>query len=528
MNSQDLLPTDYQETLSLLEDIFELDLPVYYSSGTWKSCQEGEESIEPARLDFFDKEFDAYQPVTLFQRGAAQFVALSIPVEGKQVVALAQFEEQSKGLNERRSQKFAKAAERLLAQAERSNQTTPLCEELSGLMEETTWLRNISQYVRMCDVSNKSDNMVRSMLPRLQEMVKSKSIGFLTDTQSGLQDTWLGEECSFDPWDLIDAHSSEARTRPVVINNHSYGRELGFPRSYVLVHVGSEEEHYGWIVALNRLEQHSLVEETGFSITGVLEFGTSEAGLIQAAADLLSTHARNSDLYEARQQLFLGVIRAMSDAVDARDPYTKGHSDRVASYAKAIAEEMGFDQEFCKKIHLTGLLHDIGKIGIPDRVLNKQGKLTDEEYSIIKKHPQIGHNILSHLKDLAFVLPGVLHHHERADGRGYPHGLTAEQNSMDANILAVADAFDAMTSTRSYRPGMSLEKAKSIIEEEIGAQFAPEPAAAFMKAWPAIVKISGADTRRCEVHRDASDLLMTQAEENPSLGSPLVLATNDA
>lgn len=193
----------------------------------------------------------------------------------------------------------------------------------------------------------------------------------------------------------------------------------------------------------------------------------------------------NGQLAEANQQ----VLLAFASSLEKRDPYTAGHSERVAQYAHSIAKELGLSEQDLKIIHLGGLLHDIGKIGIPDSVLNKPDRLTAEEYDVMKQHPVIGEELLRRVyttsnildeNDRERMLEIVLSHHERPDGRGYPHGLTEDEIPLFARITAVADAFDAMTSNRAYRNAMSVEKAVVILREGSGTQFWEPAVKAFM------------------------------------------------
>jgi HD-GYP domain-containing protein (c-di-GMP phosphodiesterase class II) len=200
-------------------------------------------------------------------------------------------------------------------------------------------------------------------------------------------------------------------------------------------------------------------------------FGTVEAGLLQVTAFMLAGHARNLDLLKQTESLTVGVVKALVSAIDARDSYTHGHSERVAWTARRIAQamEIGFDE--CEQIYITGLLHDIGKIGVRDEVLRKPGRLTPEEFEEIQKHPEIGFSILEGLNRMEYMLPGVLYHHERMDGKGYPDGLVGDDIPLDAKILAVADAWDAMTSSRPYRNAMSREQALAIMRDGAGQQW---------------------------------------------------------
>ena len=174
------------------------------------------------------------------------------------------------------------------------------------------------------------------------------------------------------------------------------------------------------------------------------------------------------------ENLFLHVVESLADAIDAKDNYTNGHSGRVAVYSKKIAARYGYDEKRQEKIFMMGLLHDVGKIGVPDEVINKPGRLTDEEFACIKKHPAIGGKILSNIKEMPELAAGAKWHHERYDGRGYPQGLAGENIPEEARIIAVADAYDAMTSNRSYRGALPQETVRGEIEKGKGSQFDPK------------------------------------------------------
>jgi len=178
----------------------------------------------------------------------------------------------------------------------------------------------------------------------------------------------------------------------------------------------------------------------------------------------------------------MATVEALAAAVDAKDPYTRGHSQRVSAYAVAIVAALGYAFPDVARVRLAGLLHDVGKIGVPDAVLTKPGKLSDEEFAIIKQHPVTGERMLHAVPFLSEILPAVRHHHERWDGRGYPDGIEGEAIPPDAAILAVADSFDAMTSSRTYRPALPVAEAIRRVREGSGAQFDPRVVAAFERA----------------------------------------------
>jgi putative nucleotidyltransferase with HDIG domain len=184
---------------------------------------------------------------------------------------------------------------------------------------------------------------------------------------------------------------------------------------------------------------------------------------------------------EDLDDLSVGTLTSLARAVDTKSAWTGGHSERVTEMALNIGREMGLSLEVLQDLQRGGLLHDVGKIGIPNEILDKPGKLTDEEYAMIKQHPRMGLRILEPIKKFTSVIQLVLQHHERFDGKGYPDGVSGEQISLGARILAVADVYDALVSDRLYRAGMSLERALSIIREESGRQFDPVVVDAFLR-----------------------------------------------
>ncbi len=184
---------------------------------------------------------------------------------------------------------------------------------------------------------------------------------------------------------------------------------------------------------------------------------------------------KNEQLYGKKvEEMNLQVVSALASAIDAKDTYTNGHSSRVAKYSKMIAERAGYSKSEQDEIYMMGLLHDVGKIGVPDEVINKAGKLTEEEFELIKKHPEIGSGILEMIKERPKLSTGARWHHERYAGGGYPDGLSGDAIPKEVRIITVADAYDAMTSRRSYRDVISQDKVRSELEKCAGTQFDPE------------------------------------------------------
>jgi HD-GYP domain-containing protein (c-di-GMP phosphodiesterase class II) len=177
------------------------------------------------------------------------------------------------------------------------------------------------------------------------------------------------------------------------------------------------------------------------------------------------------------------LLATFSAALEARDPYLKGHSTRVTAFAESLARLLGWRGSRLEALHLGGSLHDVGKISVDASVLRKRGPLTERELEQIRRHPVTGARLVESFDDFEAALPYVLHHHERWDGFGYPHGLSGDGIPLEARVLGVADAFDAMTSVRAYRPALTIEQALAELDRCAGSQFDPELARAFVEGW---------------------------------------------
>jgi HD-GYP domain-containing protein (c-di-GMP phosphodiesterase class II) len=201
------------------------------------------------------------------------------------------------------------------------------------------------------------------------------------------------------------------------------------------------------------------------------DFDSVDLKLISSIAQQAEVFLANSRLYADMQDLLMGVLHALTATIDAKDRYTCGHSQRVALISKRLAEESGFSAGRIRQLYLAGLLHDIGKIGVSEAILCKEGKLTDEEYEEMQTHPVLGARILDGIRQLDDVVVGILYHHERPDGRGYPHGLRGDDVPFEGQIVGLADCFDAMTSDRTYRKALPLDVAIEEIRKNTGTQF---------------------------------------------------------
>jgi HD-GYP domain-containing protein (c-di-GMP phosphodiesterase class II) len=390
--------------------------------------------------------------------------------------------------------------------------SSPACQELAELrqgadayaervsrdFEELTWLRSLAEQLDSCDAASPLGQVAERILPELQTLIRAETValvGPLDKVTVADKAAETASEAIFSVGNrlveegnwrrLIEALTANTREFPLVCNQ-IFGvgpsTENLSIHSCIVVPVARQDVQYGWLIALNRLpcDTLSLSLDKQLPLPGDDEFGTEEAGLLHSAARALATHARNAQLLREKELLLIGVIRALINAIDAKDTYTWGHSDRVALIARRLAEQLQLEGAECERLYTAGLLHDIGKIGVPDGILQKQGPLTDSEFEEIKRHPQIGYGILQHLQQLGYVLPGVLHHHESVDGRGYPHGLQGDAIPLFGRILAVADSYDAMTSSRPYRSAMSPETARSRLREGAGRQWDARVVAAFL------------------------------------------------
>ncbi|MBG84608.1 MAG: hypothetical protein CMJ40_08685 [Phycisphaerae bacterium] len=216
-------------------------------------------------------------------------------------------------------------------------------------------------------------------------------------------------------------------------------------------------------------------------LRGDMDFMIALAQLASVAMSNLARSDLERRFSEARNKLFEGTVRAMAAAIDAKDPYTRGHSDRVSWLSGELARAIGHDPQGIEVAKVCGQVHDVGKIGVPEAVLSKPGRLDDEEFDLIKQHPDIGYRILKDIPGMGELLGGVRHHHERWDGSGYPVGLKGESIPILGRLVAVVDAFDAMRSARAYREGRNSETVRAEIERCAGTHFDPEMAAAFLK-----------------------------------------------
>ncbi len=246
--------------------------------------------------------------------------------------------------------------------------------------------------------------------------------------------------------------------------------------SILAVPLHREQKNLGAMVAINKNNGAGKANNSDFPGNEKVkpeDFNNIDAKLLASVGNQIVVYLENFRLYRDMQELLIGSLRALTSSIDAKDPYTCGHSERVALISRFLAQSQNLSDDQINDVYLTGLLHDVGKIGISESVLRKKGRLSREEYESMKKHPLIGADILSGIKQMAHVVHGVVTHHENYDGTGYPHQLVAHQIPLAGRIVRIADSFDAMINDRTYRSALPLEAALAEIRRFSGTQYDP-------------------------------------------------------
>ncbi|MGD9636279.1 MAG: HD-GYP domain-containing protein [Pirellulales bacterium] len=359
-------------------------------------------------------------------------------------------------------------------------QVAEISSHLLNTFEEITLLHRLTEHlslsksvVKLCELSVR---WLSDVIPAKCVVIKLNSVVDVHDRHALGDDAEEGPmlinhgDCPIDAAEFdrfMERLGPHVATEPLVLNRSATSSPTWFypdVRELISVPIREGDHLFGWLLALNHTG-------AGDVTNSEVEFGTVEASLLSSVATILGIHGGNITLYQEQADFFASVVRALTSAIDAKDPYTCGHSDRVARLSVCIARRLGCTDEELDTIYLSGLLHDIGKIGIDDNVLRKPGALTEAELEHIKTHPHLGVKILDGVKQLDKVVPIVLHHHEAWDGGGYPDGLKAEECPKLARIVAVADSIDAMSSDRPYRKGIPDEKLDRILRDGAGKQW---------------------------------------------------------
>lgn len=369
--------------------------------------------------------------------------------------------------------------------------------ELAGSYEELGLLYKLSTSMV---VDHPPQDFLEQACAEMREVVGLSWLAIQLNTQEpGFEDlavpVCVDSQCAYDldgirkigP-QLIDA--MDGRFKPVVLDD---ARVLGIPglehiaRSLLVTPLHVDGKQLGLLYGAGKTDHAS-----GFS--------SVDSKLCASLGSSLSIYLKNLLLFEDMHSMFLGTLHALSTTIDAKDSYTQGHSERVALISKQLAKAYGLDAHTVERVYLSALVHDVGKIGVPEFVLTKPGRLTREEYDLVKKHPETGARILEGIRQMQDLIPGVMHHHESWDGTGYPAGLAGQDIPLFGRILGLADAFDAMSSDRTYRLAMPMNRVLDEVRRCSGTQFDPALVEVFVKLdfTPYLNMIEGHhDLRRC-------------------------------
>ena len=373
------------------------------------------------------------------------------------------------------------AVARLFDEQTVKSQIEKISTELSQAYEEIMLMYNLSTNMK---VTQTNANYLQMACDQLTQLVPVEGIAiFLEKKNDGLKQLALVAgsgvvTVDFNAADVLQMHlvAELSAGRDALLDSEVDGPfKYRWPeavKNIIAVPLANGERQLGFLVATN--------------IKNKPDFNTIDVKLFNSVANQCMVFIENNHLFDDLKDLFIGSLKALTSSIDAKDQYTRGHSERVAFISRWIAEEMARTRPISEKqihhIYLAGLLHDIGKIGVSEAVLCKNGKLTDEERAIIQSHPRIGASILSEIRQMEEIVPGVIGHHERVDGKGYPNGLAGDDISLVAKIISIADSFDAMTSKRVYRDAMSIQRALGEIKRGIGTQFDEDAANAFLRS----------------------------------------------
>jgi HD-GYP domain-containing protein (c-di-GMP phosphodiesterase class II) len=511
-----------------LRESFDAGFDIWAKAGEWHAVSpdglayaKTEQMAEPMLAEFLDQATTTKAPAT---RAADTAVELAIPIPQRgrvPLVAIGRLADVPADHLVRFATLFQREFDQRADALTLRHENQAFIRQVTNDFEELTFLRSMAELLEISDLSFDFTAMAETVLPTLKPLLEAselilleaRDIGRREEPEFGVGEVTVRAGAAVVEKhicrDLVVRFRSQCELQAVV-KNHFHktpeARDLPGVDSFILVPIVNADRIVGWLLALNRNNERNMNAEDLPWEVSYLEFGTHEATLMSSSAAILATHSRNVELFREREEMLVSMIRALVSAIEAKDVYTRGHSERVASYGKRLAEEMGLGDDYSQRLYLTGLLHDVGKIGVRDAVLRKPGPLTDEEFEEIKEHPDKGWAILQDIYSLSYVLPGVLHHHENYDGGGYPDNLAGETIPLDGRILAVADAFDAMTSDRPYRTGMPHHKAEAILRGGSGVQWDPEVIDAFFRAVPDILHIKENYTPRTPPQRKQPQL----------------------
>jgi HD-GYP domain-containing protein (c-di-GMP phosphodiesterase class II) len=352
------------------------------------------------------------------------------------------------------------------------SELTSLSNHLSNAYEELSLIYQISGGMR---INRPTDDFFKQACVEVIEATGVQGLGVALDGENLSQEPILYGKLILPPG-TVNRLAKELipllrkSKGPLLINNLTKDKSFSWLAKHVsqlmAVPLQRQDTVLGCLFALNKSGG---------------DFDSQDAKLLNSIANQSAIYLENALLFEDVHGLMMGLLHSLTSAVDAKDAYTCGHSERVALLARHLCIEAGMGDAFAERAYMTGLLHDVGKIGVSEAVLQKTGRLTPEEFEQMKKHPAIGAKILQDIKQISDVIPGVLHHHERYDGQGYPSNLIGENIPLMGRIICLADCFDAMTSNRTYRKALPLEVALTEIRRCSGTQFDPKLTEAFLR-----------------------------------------------
>jgi putative nucleotidyltransferase with HDIG domain len=344
--------------------------------------------------------------------------------------------------------------------------------QLANTYEELSLIYQLSSGMK---INRRAGDFFKQACLDVMEVMGVRGMGVVLETPNDQQGPVLYGSLSLPPGkvhrlsnDLMKVLTG--RKSPLLVNNLAADKTFAwlgeYARQLIAVPLQRQDQVLGCLYGIDKLAG---------------EFDSVDSKLLNSIANESAIYLENVTLFADVHGLMMGLLHSLTSAVDAKDAYTCGHSERVALLARHLAQTIGLSDHDVERIYMAGILHDVGKIGVPEAVLQKPGKLTPEEFDQMKKHPEIGARILADIKQIKDIIPGVLHHHERYDGKGYPANLSGENIPLMGRILCLADCFDAMTSNRTYRKALPLEVALTEIRRCSGTQFDPALAEAFLK-----------------------------------------------
>jgi HD-GYP domain-containing protein (c-di-GMP phosphodiesterase class II) len=363
-----------------------------------------------------------------------------------------------------------------MGQSER--EIASLAENLTQSYEELDLIHKLGRHLRVADTPNE---YFQRYSEDLLELIHARTLVVFVQPSDGGEVTvfFAGDrpvsEIRLESIARYLVNHSQDYFGPLLLNDlneHPVLAKLldGPQHSMLAIPLRTSQSVFGTIVAIDRTDGDA--------------FGSVDAKLVTTITEQTASFLHNRFLIDDLNGLLIAVLTSLVNAIDAKDPYTSGHSQRVAALSWRIAVELGVPSRQATEMYLAGLLHDIGKIGVNDGVLLKPGRLTGDEFTRVKQHPLIGAKIITGIKQLQNIIPGVLCHHERQDGSGYPYGLVGDEIPLMGAVVAIADCFDAMTSTRTYRRAMAATEVLREIADPACGLFSPQVVQALLRCRP--------------------------------------------